>query len=148
VIPTGVLRKAMHEIAALKGDFTLFALFRRADAPGTWDLVASAPWLESGKFQSLGELAELLANSIGRESMWQLARVETVPGDDRTVRSILDRFPVEDGERRIQGADFFDLQIEEAIILRAKRPNQKRPPRNALHPAGTGTSRRRLRAAD
>jgi hypothetical protein len=46
VIPTGVLRKAMHEIAAKKGDFTLFALFKRADGLGRWDLVVSAPWLE------------------------------------------------------------------------------------------------------
>ncbi len=32
MIDTGALRKAMHEIADRKGDFTLFALFLRADA--------------------------------------------------------------------------------------------------------------------
>jgi len=31
MIPTSVLRKAMHEIAAKKRDFTLFGLFMRAD---------------------------------------------------------------------------------------------------------------------
>lgn len=141
MIAIGVLRKAMHEIAAQKGDFTLFALFRRADAPGTWDLIVSAPWLESGKLKALGELVDLLAKSIGRESLSQFSRVETVPSDNRTVKFILDSIPVDDGERRIQSTDLFDLQIEEAIILRAKRPNQKRPARNALHPAGS--SRRR-----
>jgi hypothetical protein len=49
----GDFRRAMHEIAVKKGNFTLFALFMPADAPlhrgddpGTWDLVVSAPWLE------------------------------------------------------------------------------------------------------
>lgn len=143
VIPTGVLRKAMHEIAAQKGDFTLFALFRRADAPGTWDLVVSAPWLEGGKLKALGQLVELLARSIGRESLSQFSRVEMVPSDNRTVKFILDNIPIDDGERRIQSTDLFGLQIEEAIILRAKRPIQRRPARKALHPAGAGSSRRR-----
>ena len=103
VIDTGVLRKAMHEIAELKGDFTLFALFRREDAPstwGTWDLVVAAPWLESGKLKALGELVDLLARSIGRESLSQFSRVETVPSNNRTVKFILDKFPVDDGERK------------------------------------------------
>jgi hypothetical protein len=44
--------QGMHEIADRKGNFTLFALFMRADSPfarsddpGAWDLVVSAPWL-------------------------------------------------------------------------------------------------------
>lgn len=48
-----------------KRDFTLFGLFMRADAPGTWDLVVSAPWLEEGKLKALREFAALLAASIG-----------------------------------------------------------------------------------
>ena len=146
VIDTGVLRKAMHEIAELKGDFTLFALFRREDAPstwGTWDLVVAAPWLESGKLKALGELVDLLARSIGRESLSQFSRVETVPSNNRTVKFILDKFPVDDGERSLQSTDLFDLRIEEAIILRAKRPSPNKPARKALHPAGAGPSRRR-----
>ena len=43
MIATSRLRKAMRDIAAEKGEFTLFGLFMRTDAPGTWDLVVSAP---------------------------------------------------------------------------------------------------------
>jgi hypothetical protein len=125
----------MHEVSAKKGDFTLFALFRRADGLGKWDLVVSAPWLTGGKLKALSELVELVAKSIGKASLAQLARVETVPGDNCAVKDILHRFPVEDGELRIGNTDLFGLQIEEAIILRAMRPTRKRPPRNALHPA-------------
>ena len=39
MITNTALRKAMHEIAAKKGDFTLFALFRRSDAPGRIEMV-------------------------------------------------------------------------------------------------------------
>ena len=77
MIATSALRDAMHDIAAKKGDFTLFAFFRRADAPGTWDLVVSAPWLESGKLKTTSEFVTLLADSIGTESLKQFARVQT-----------------------------------------------------------------------
>ena len=142
MIPTGVLRKAMNEIAAKKGDFILFALFRRADGLGRWDLVVSAPWLEGGRLKALSELVDLIARSIGRKRLSELARVEAVPGDDPTVKSILDSLPVDDDERRIQNTDFFGLQMEEAIILRAKRLDRKRPARKALQPAGAGAARR------
>jgi len=56
-----------------------------------------------------------------------LARVEVVPDNDPTVKFILANFPVddeEDGECHITNTDLFGLQIEEAIILRAKRPGK------------------------
>ena len=143
MISTGVFRKAMHQIAAQKGDFALFALFRRADGLGKWDLVVSAPWLKDGRLKMLGKFVDLLTRSIGRKSLLQLARVEPIPSNNPTVQFILDNLPVDDGERRIQNTDLFGLEIEEAIILRAMRPNRKRPTRKVLHPVGAGASARR-----
>ncbi len=145
MISIGVFRKAMHQIAAKRGDLTLFALFKRANGLGRWDLVASAPWLEGGTLKGRSELVDLLAKSMGRRRLSELARVETIPSDDPTVKSILDSLPVDDddAERRIQNADYFGLQIDEAIILRAKRPERKRPARKAVQPAGAGASRQR-----
>jgi hypothetical protein len=131
-------RKAMHRIASQKGDFTLFALFRRANGLGRWDLVVSAPWLEKGKSKAFSELVDLLAKSIDKRSFLQLARVEPIPSNNPTVKFILANIPVDDGERRIQSTDLFDLQIDEAIILRAKRPQSKKPTARALQPVGTG----------
>jgi hypothetical protein len=140
----------MHEIAARKGDFTLFALFlradapfMRADAPGTWDLVVSAPWLEGGKLKALGELVDLLAKSVGRQALQQFSKVEAVAGNDPSVRLILRTIPVEDGERHIQNTDLFGLQIERAIIFRAWRPDAKKPASKELHPVTAGSSRSR-----
>lgn len=143
MIATSVLRKAMHEISARKGDFTLFALLMRADAPGTWDLVVSAPWLESGNLKATTEFVDLLAKSIGRESLRQFSQVAPVASDNPTVQFILKNIPVDNGERHVRSTDLFGLQIEEAIIMHAKRSDPKMPAKKALHPASAGASRRR-----
>ncbi len=150
MIATRDLRRAMHEIAARKGDFTLFALFMRADAPfmraedpGTWDLVVSAPWLDRGKLKALGELVDLLAKSIGRQALTQFSRVEAVPGNDPSVRFILRSIPVEDGVVTVKGTELIALQIEIAIIFRAWKSNAKKPSGKELHPAAVGSLRSR-----
>jgi hypothetical protein len=143
VVATSALRKAMHEIAAKKGDFTLFALFRRANGLGDWDLVVSAPWLDSDTLKVLSELTELLAKSIGRVALAQLARVEIIPSNNETLKYILKNMPVDDGEHHIQNTELFGLEMEEGIILRAKRPGPKKPRVKGLRLAGAGPSRGR-----
>ncbi|MBZ5617875.1 MAG: hypothetical protein LAQ69_03950 [Acidobacteriia bacterium] len=140
MITTNALRKAMRDIAAKKGDFTLFALFKRANGIGKWDIVVSAPWLD-GSLKTSRELVDLLAKSIGRKSLPQFARVETVLGHDPTVKFILKTFPIEDGERRIGSNDLFGLEMEDAIILRAKRPESKKPARKAPRLTAVGSAR-------
>ena len=149
MIATSDLRKAMHEIADRKGNFTLFALFMRADSPfarsddpGTWDLVVSAPWLEGGRLKATREIVDLLDKTIGRKSIRELSRVETVPVNDPTIRFILRSVPVEDGERHIQSTDLLGMRIERGIIFRAW-PGPKKPDRKDLHPASAGSSRGR-----
>jgi hypothetical protein len=116
------LRKAMREIAVKKGDFTLFGLFMRSDAPGTWDLVVSAPWLEKGKLKATSEFVALLTDSIGERALRNFSRIQTVSDDNPALRAVLSAFPTDDDEVRVQKANLFGLEIEDAIILRAKRP--------------------------
>jgi len=150
VIAISDLRRAMHEIAARKGNFTLFALFMRADAPfmraddpGTWDLVVSAPWLEGSKLKALKELVNLLAKSIGRQSVQQFSRVAVLPGNDPNAQFILRSTPVEDGERHVQSISLIGMQVERGIIFRAWRPGAKKTASKELHPAAVGSSRSR-----
>lgn len=121
MIATPKLKKAMREIAAQKGPFTLFGLFRRADAPGKWDLVVAAPWLEQGKLRSLSEFTRLLAASLGESSLKEFARIVTLNSNDPALLAVTKTFPVEDGEVRVQRSNLFGLDIEDAIIFRAKR---------------------------
>ena len=121
MIATDRLRKAMRDISAQKGDFTFFALLMRSDAPGTWDLVVAAPWLKKGKLKGISEFTELLAKSIGKQSLSQFARIVTIDELDPRLKAIVSQFSVDDGDISIQSSDLFGLDIEEAIIMRAKR---------------------------
>ena len=115
------LRQAMRDIAAKKGMFTLFALFRREDNPWGWDLVVSSRWLEAGKLKTLAEFAELLKGAIGEKQIRQLSRIATIKEDDPAFNKILSAIQVDDGIVEFRDNDFFGLQVEQAIFLRAKR---------------------------
>jgi hypothetical protein len=125
MISVNALRKAMHDITSQKGEFTLFGLFMRADAPGTWDLVVSAPWLENGKLRALSEFVHLLTDSIGEQTFKELSRVQTVGAANPALKKILSAFSVSDGEVRIKQSNMFGLEIEDAIILQAQKPKSK-----------------------
>lgn len=134
MIATPILRKAMHDIADKKGPFTLFGLFMRSDAPGTWDLVVSAPWLDKGQLKATSELAELLAESIGEQALRHFSRIQTINRESPALKAILQGFSVDDGDVRVKNSNLFGLQIEEAVILRAKAPSTKRTPNPAMEP--------------
>ncbi len=121
------------------------APFARADAPGTWDLVVSAPWLEGSKLKAIRELVDLLAKTIGinSKSVQEYSRVEAVPVNDPTIQLILRSVPVEDGERHIQSTDLLGMRIEKGIIFRAWQPGRKKPARKELHPVTAGSLRGR-----
>lgn len=121
MIPTSKLRKAMREIASQKGKFTLFGVFMRADAPGTWDLVVSAPWLEKGRLKALKEFTRLLSDSIGEQSLRQFSRIVTLNQRDPALKAVVSTFSVDDGEIRVGRSNLFGLEIEDAIILQAKK---------------------------
>jgi hypothetical protein len=115
----------------------LYALFKRANGVGNWDLVVSAPWLAKSRYQATSVLVDLIVKSIGRKSLVGLARVEPIPNNNPNLKSLLTEFPVGDGdpERRIRNVELFGLEMEQAIILRAKRPATKKPARTVLQRA-------------
>lgn len=121
MIATRQFRKAMREIAAAKGNFTLFGLFRRANALGTWDLVVSAPWLENGPLKRVRELDRLLSRSLGKVALRQFSRIAVLGEDDEGLEALLASISVDDGEVRVKQPEFFRLELEDAIIFRAKR---------------------------
>lgn len=114
-------RRAMREIAARKGDFTLFALFRLEDAPYGWDLVVSSSWLEQGNLKNLAELSDALKDSIGEKQLRELSRIVTIKQNDPSLKAILSEVRVDDEVIEVHDSVFFDLRVEHAIFLRAKR---------------------------
>lgn len=115
------LRAAMHAIAERKGEFTLFGVFLRSEPPDDWDLVVAAPWLNKRKFKAVGEIVELLAESVGRDILLQLSSVQTLEEGNPALEAVLSAVTVDDGEMRIQNSSFSGLEIEDAVIMRAMR---------------------------
>jgi hypothetical protein len=101
----------------------------------TWRFCSSSR--ESGNESRPSELVDLIVKSIGRKSFVELARAEPIPTNDPNLKSLLAEFPVDDGEpeRRMRNVELFGLEMEEAIILRAKRPVAKKPARRVLQRA-------------
>src|SRR6266516_3908231 len=64
-----------RDIASEKGEFSLFALFLREDADDTWDLLASAPWLEADKRESLDYLVNQLRARLDTQELLSLSRI-------------------------------------------------------------------------
>jgi hypothetical protein len=113
----------MDEIAAKKGQFTLFALLKRANTVmDHWDLFVSAPWLVARNLKAGRAFAQLFIKAAGKELLYELARVAIREDGDAEVRFILKNFPVDDGELRVPGFNLPGLEIEDAIIFRAKKP--------------------------
>ncbi len=116
------LRQVMNEVAAEKGQFTLFGLFLREDAPDKWDLVVAAPWLEEGKLKALGEFAAKLAAVLGEQEVLSLSRIVTVNHDNPGLDAILTAVHIEGGRpMEVKESNFFGLAIKDAYIFRAAR---------------------------
>lgn len=115
------LRRVMEKISAEKGEFVLFGLFLREEAPDKWDLVLSAPWLEKGKLRGLGEFVEKAASIVGKQEFLNLSRIVTLNQDDPSLDAILRKIRVDNGPVEIWDSNFFGLEIKHAYILRAKR---------------------------
>jgi hypothetical protein len=126
LIPTKQFRKAMHEIAAKQGDFTLFALFQRANGLGDWDLVVAAPWLKVGGYRDISKVVDGVVKSIGRKPLRYLAQVAVVPEKQAAVKSILETLPVEDGEMHLGRSDLFGHEMLQGVIFRAMKPRVHR----------------------
>jgi hypothetical protein len=125
-IPTKQFRKAMREIAAKNGDFTLFALFQRANGLGSWDLVVAAPWLKTGGCRDISKVVDGMEEAIGRKHFRHLAQVAVVDEKQPEVKSILAGLPVEDGEVHLGRNDLFGHEMLQAVIFRAMKPRAHR----------------------
>lgn len=114
-------RRAMREIAAKKGPFTLFALFQRQNAIDGWDLVVSSSWLEPLRLKQLTAFANSLKSIVGVKQLLELAQIVPIDKDDPALKAVLSTVQIDDGVVEVHHVIFFDQQIKHAIFLTAKR---------------------------
>lgn len=110
-----------RQISTEKGEFSLFALFLREDAPNKWDLVASAPWIETGKKETLDYFAKLLRSSLDLQELLSLSRIVLIDLNNPGLKAIHKDIRVEHGIVEIKDSNFFGLDIKHAYIITSKK---------------------------
>ena len=109
-------RIAEEKVAEERGSFSLFGLFETEDMPGRWDLVASAPWLETG-YSGIKRLIDALrAHFDGKD--WQGVSV-VVPMTTETdfVRAITRKYQFEHQVEEIGSTYANGVYISHAFLI-------------------------------
>lgn len=117
------LAKMELDIATKKGPFLLFALFLREDAPDVWDLLVSAPWVESDKMGSFKYLTNKLKSIATPQELIQLSRIVAIDRNDPALSAINSAFSVEHKILEIKDANLFGLQIKHAYLITSHKPS-------------------------
>jgi hypothetical protein len=110
------------QVARERGDFVLFALVLRDDAPDRWDLVVSAPWVGDDKRQAVDYMVGQIKAMLGPEYLTYLSRIVFVDPDQDAVQNLNRAMHVEHGNVEVRDSYFFGLPIRRAAIITSKRP--------------------------
>ena len=115
-----------RDIASEKGEFSLFALFLREDADDTWDLLASAPWLEADKRESLEYLVNQLRARLDTQELLSLSRIVVLEEGNPVLEAIHKRIKVRNGMVEVGDSISFGVPIKHAYIISSERENSPR----------------------
>ncbi len=115
--------KLESDVAAARGDFTLFALFLREDVPDRCDLIISAPWASADQKGSLDYLVNRIKSDLGPADLTQLSRIVFIDPTDVSVRALNQAIHVEHGSVELRDSSFFGLPIKHAFIITSKGPS-------------------------
>ena len=110
------------QVARDKGDFVLFALVLREDAPDRWDLVVSAPWAGDDKLRAVDYLVDQIKAILGPQYLTNLSRIVFVDPEQDAVQKLNRAIQVEHGNVEVRDRYFFGLPIKHASIITSKRP--------------------------
>lgn len=115
------LRVVEQQISQERGPFVLFALFLREDAPGVWDLLVSAPWIEDDKGAALRYISGKLNETATREELMRLSRIVLIEQSHPALAAMQSALTIEHGSAEVQVSDFFGLPIQHAYVITSRR---------------------------
>lgn len=113
--------KLERRIAKEKGEFSLFALFLREEAPDKWDLVVAAPWMAADRSKALGYLAEQIKGELKPLELTQLSRVVIVDQHSPALAALNRAMRVEHEFAEVENRSFFGLQIKHGYIITSQQ---------------------------
>jgi len=119
------LRTEEAAIAKEKGDFDLFALFLREDAPNKWDLLVAAEWIDKNKAEAIKYLAQKVQASLTKQELLLLSKIVIIEENNPALAAFHGAFHVEHSTAEIQNSNLFGLQINHAYLITSKRRNSR-----------------------
>lgn len=117
-------RKVEKKISKSKGDFQLFALFLKEEAPVKWDLVVAAPWLKRNDVETLKYFADALNQELKGE-ITNLSGVMVIDEANPALKS-LNGISVRHGLTELQNVNLFGIEIKHAYIITSQKLNSKK----------------------
>lgn len=115
-------REFESDIARERGDFVLFALFMREDAPDRWDLIVSAPWLGFDTRNAVDYLVNQIKSRLDEQYLTSLSRIVVVDSMDVAVQEFNRAVQIEHGGVEFRDGNFFGLPVKHAFIITSARP--------------------------
>ena len=111
------------EITKVKGDFTLFALVLREDAPDRWDLLVAAPWASEDKDAAVKYLVSEIQTLLEPQDLIRLSKIVVADPNNQLVQAFTGALALEGGGPvEISDSIFFGVPVHHAYVYAAKRP--------------------------
>ena len=115
------LQKVEKELSDSKGQFELFALFLREDAPNKWDLLISADWARENKKDAINCILEEVRKVLSDQELLMLSRLIILDKDDMALKALHGAINTEHGLAEISDSNFFGLAIKHAYLITSKK---------------------------
>ena len=117
-------RRLARVISAEKGEFALYGLFYREDAPNVWDLVVSAPWMDRDERGALKYFAKKLRGRLTSRDWVSLSRIDVRETDDPGVIALRKALPVRGKMEYLTNLRLFGQAYREAYIMISQDPRK------------------------
>ena len=109
-------RIAEERVAEERGSFSLFGLFETEEMPGKWDLVASAPWLETG-YNGIKGLIDALRVHYKADGWQAVSVVVPLTPDSDFVQAITRKYHIEHEVEEIGNTYVNGVYISHAFLI-------------------------------
>jgi len=134
-------------IAAEKGDLILFALIKRAEGIGLWDVVLSASWFDTDEKETLDYIMQKLTENLTSEEMMLISQIRPFPPTDPRIQEILQLVqqrvgqPIKHGHVELSSWTLSSMPVSHAHIFTAQTGTALS---QTMPPAGETGARRAL----
>ncbi|WP_319580511.1 hypothetical protein [uncultured Methanospirillum sp.] len=111
-------KKIINTISQEKGNIKFFAIARRSDSEGFFDILISADWIRQDDFEILKYIVKIIKSLLNKEEIIDISRVILLNSDDPILKQLRPAITVElGGIVHLDNCVVNNLAIEELTIF-------------------------------